>query len=408
VLVPNRSPVDGVDLTFSRSGMAGGSLQFLLPPGDATAPGVTGLPPVCGATPGTPGATPPPGSQVVTLSLPHGVSADEVVLGALDDLDMKNGATVTADANGLGFIAVVGNDPLRLREDTSVQQVAAVGDVVLSHGAIANGSVTSGGDITTHAGATIVGTITEHATLTPPDPVSWTFTPKGPNGGSVDVDPGQTKAIDPGIYDAIHVASGSTLHVHPGSYFVGALDVEDTAHVELDGAVSFYVSKRLRLENAPRNLPGARPDTLFVFLGCDTLSLPGGLDATVVAPSADLELTDSRNPHYAGAFFGHSIRVGHNVAVVHDASASFLGSGSCEPLSGGEQSQAGSLGLDPTLYGVQGQEIHVHLPIPAGQTWRVGLRYEVAAGPPNTAARFRIIEQSQGTLVGGNTFVLRH
>lgn len=79
-------------------------------------------------------------------------------------------------------------------------------------------------------------------------------------------------------------------------------------------------------------------------------------------------------------------------------------------LSTPDRSAAADLGVDTTVvYRVRPPGGRVRgIPIPAGATTRVGLRYRPAAGTPvKGARRFVLLAKRDTTVVGGNTFVIR-
>jgi hypothetical protein len=289
----------------------------------------------------------------------------------------------------------------------SVDSVASVGSITLLSGATVKGSATSAGSVIVKPGATVQGIVTSQASLTPIETTSWVLPSQGASKGSVDVPRSQTKTLSPGTYDEVEVASGGTLALQSGTYVFGSISTDSTSTIVLNGQVAVYVTTLLDLDGVPVDSAGTPADGLLVYLGTGVVPLPGGLHATLVAPNATLSLASPLG--YTGSFFANTVILGPGVPVVHATSALFSSLDACAPLSQAEQSKATSLGLDSTqVYGVSGLEQLQHLPIPAGQTWRIGLRYEVSAGQPNTAERFRILEKEQGAIVGGNTFVLRH
>jgi hypothetical protein len=52
-------------------------------------------------------------------------------------------------------------------------------------------------------------------------------------------------------------------------------------------------------------------------------------------------------------------------------------------------------------------ERYQNWPIPFGQRWNIGLRYDSGIGRSGTAGRFRVISLLGKTVKGGNTFLLR-
>ncbi len=64
-------------------------------------------------------------------------------------------------------------------------------------------------------------------------------------------------------------------------------------------------------------------------------------------------------------------------------------------------------GLSTDLYTVSSNQLYQTWPIPLGQTWTIGLRYESGTGRQGTASRFRVMSLQGSDVKGGNTFVLR-
>ena len=52
-------------------------------------------------------------------------------------------------------------------------------------------------------------------------------------------------------------------------------------------------------------------------------------------------------------------------------------------------------------------EAEFRLPVPPGETWRLGLVHDVGALPLGTAARFSIISRQGDKVLGGNTYIVR-
>jgi hypothetical protein len=61
-----------------------------------------------------------------------------------------------------------------------------------------------------------------------------------------------------------------------------------------------------------------------------------------------------------------------------------------------------------TMYLIYGREASVtELPIPPGQTWKIGIVYDAAAIKPGTSARFTVLTRQAHTVLGGSTYILR-
>jgi hypothetical protein len=72
--------------------------------------------------------------------------------------------------------------------------------------------------------------------------------------------------------------------------------------------------------------------------------------------------------------------------------------------------KAEQLKLDPTVkYVIAEPEASIDdLPVPPGDTWKIGLLFHSGSKPkPGTASRFTILTRQEGTVLGGSTYVLR-
>jgi hypothetical protein len=409
--VPNRSATTGVDVLFSRSGMAGGRLQFLLPSGVASI--TVGLPDPCGTSTTSGG---PAGSRLVSFALPRGTSADQVAVAASGDLEVGPGAVIQGAGAGPALLTNTDGSRTSIGPRSRVGDVVSVATTFVQPGATVTGSVASGGTIVVAPDATIAGSVVPNASLTPIDTTSWVLQSQGPSQGDVDASGTTSQTLSPGTYGSVRVRNGAVLTLTPGTYVATSLTVDHGGRLVLQGAVSVYVVRSLDLREAPAAGVGFA-DPLLVFFGEGVVVLPGGLRATVVAPQAHVVLGDALHGVYSGSIFARQVEIGPGVTVTHQAGSGLLALDACSALSPAERSLAVSLGLDAdNLYGVAGSEITQHLPIPAGQNWRIGLRYEAAAVTPNTAegftifpaTRFSVVEKQQGVVVGGSRFVLRH
>jgi hypothetical protein len=406
VKVPNRSKVSGVDVIFSRAEMEKDArLAFLLPKG--TSGGATGLPPQCGATSSTTS-----GGTTIRLPLPSSLTFTDVTLGASDMLTLAPFVNVSDPSIGFGVLASTGGKTTNFGANAQTGNLWSQGPVFLSSNAVVHGFVDTAASLSEQNGARVTGAVTTSDTLTPFAIESWATGVPGPSQGDRILQPSQSSTIAPGTYGQVIVYSRATATFTAGTYFISNLDIEPQATVKLDqsaGPVLFYVSSAFTYRGAFVDATtGAPADAFIGYTGTGTVSLEAPLQGTVVAPNGTLILQTVTSPGvYRGTFYAKDLQVAANVSVIHEVPSSFFAVDACAALTPDEQTKAQSLGLDPTLYGVPSKDITVHLPIPAGQTFTVGLRYESGHGVPDTGARFKILEKESGKLVGGNTFVLR-
>jgi photosystem II stability/assembly factor-like uncharacterized protein len=400
VFVPNRWNTAGThEVILSRTGMERtGRLAFLLPRGVAPFPG---LPPQCGVAAGSSGA--------VAISLPGGVVADGLVLSAGSSISLGDRSTVL-DAAGNGLpVASAGTGLVDVGADVRVGSITAAGSVSLRSRAAVLGNVVFGGTLSQQQGSTIQGTSSRSTTLTPADTLSWTVTFPASSNGPVQVEPQQTTVIPPGRFDTVSVHG--TLRLSSGTYFMDSLDLESQSKLLLDqanGPVVIYARQGLTIRGdvSAVSTPSL-PDPLIVDLGTQDVFVETSFSGTIVAPNAGLTLGSVPTITDIGAFFAKNLVIRPGTSIRQNVSRAWAVQPACRALSPSEAAKATQAGLAPTLYSVPALELTQQWPIPFGQRWLIGVRYDSGTGRTGTGSRFRVLSLFQGQVKGGNTFVLR-
>ena len=128
---------------------------------------------------------------------------------------------------------------------------------------------------------------------------------------------------------------------------------------------------------------------------------------SVLAPYGKLVLLGRHRAVLRGLFHARDLVVGFGAKVELRVPEALRGVPACRALTADELAKAQGAGLAPLLYPVTGREILQTWPIPFGDQWQIGLRYDSGIGRTGTASRFRVLSLFDGQVRGGNTFVLR-
>lgn len=212
----------------------------------------------------------------------------------------------TATNSGAGTLAI-GND-------TYLGALASVGNVNVADRAHATSVTTSGTE--TPGNQDIIGTISQHALLTPL--VHRSFTTMAPAGTltSVTLPPQQSGSPSPGSYDQFVVGASASLSLTAGNYILNSLDVEPQATVNLDtshGAIHIYVANSWIWHAGTTKGDTSR---LFVeYLGRSAMSLEAPFSGTVLAPYSTLNFATVQGT-YNGTYYGKDVVIQPGVTII--------------------------------------------------------------------------------------------
>lgn len=402
VFVPNRWNSAGTQqVLLSRSGMeSSGRLAFLLPTGVAAS--TPGLPPKCGVNSSTPGA--------VTISLPRGLVAESFAVAASGTLQLADRSSVVDAQGANAAVGNAGTGEVHLGVQGQVGSIWARGNVFLAERSIVRGNVTLEGVLQRQNNVTITGTVQQTTALSPADALSWVVQYPATSRGDRTVNSGQSLSEAPGRLGTIQVNSGGKLRLASGTYYLEALRLEWQSVLELDqrsGPTVIYTRQGFTFRASERMVAGSgQPDVLVIAMGDNDVFVETPFIGSVMAPAARQTLGGGRG-RFIGMFFGREVWMRPDIVVEQRLSRAFAALPACRALSAAERTKATAAGLAPDLYPVAGVELRQNWPIPFGQRWNIGLRYDSGIGRTGTAGRFRVLSLFQNQVKGGNTFLLR-
>lgn len=404
VLVPNRSGgAATISVIVSPTGLTpDGKIEIMLPPGvSGTA---TGLPPVCGQTLGTGGTS----SAILGFQIPAGVDPAQLTLAANGQLAVGDRVTINEGSIGFGSMSNVGATQTTFGTALKAGSVWSVPSVSLSSNDALSGTLRTSGTVSQQTGVTVAGGITQNVAI-PIQTITWTASIPASSHGTVDEEPGHSQTIAPGRYGSVAVKSRGTLRLSAGTYIFDSLDLEPMGTIIVDksaGQVFIYVQTSLIERGLFADTSGKQTDVFLGYLGTQDAAIGSPFSGMIVAPSAKLTLNTVGSP-FTGSFFAKNLQVDPGTTIIHQQFPAFSGLTTCATLDPTETSQAKSLGLSATLFGVPNHEITFTLPMTTGQSIRMGLRYESGQAHVNTSSRFSALLRRGGAIKGGSTFILR-
>ena len=256
--------------------------------------------------------TPCPFSVVTPSSLTQA----SLLLSATSTLKIDDRVTVKETSGTPATIANLGTATLQIGTDGHLGDIWSRGPVTIGDRTIVNGTIHGNVSVTTGNSVTVKAKDNKSFTTTT-NTSSVTFPTT--NAGGFDLEPGATGRLGPGSFGAVAVKSRSTLHVSTGSYLMESLDLEPQSTLTLDttsGPIVFYVRTSVILRGTITSTTDARDFTL-IYLGSTALAVEAPFNGTIVAPSAQVNLT-SVQP-LSGAYFAAGIEVYPGDTVTHVA-----------------------------------------------------------------------------------------
>lgn len=218
-----------------------------------------------GASAGSAGAS----AREVTFRIvtPIGVAPSDVALAAANTIRINDGVSlVLANGTGHSSAASAGNPGSSyVGVQSWLQNLWSIGNVDLRNNSKVFGNLTTSGTVSFQPGATILGTRTEQATLTPRSTVSWKVSFPLPNAGPVSLDPNVVRVLDPGNYGQLAVKAGAHLKLRRGTYRFEEGTIEPHGYIDIDnttGPVFIYFRSGL-IFNGVTNPQSGTDNVLF-------------------------------------------------------------------------------------------------------------------------------------------------
>lgn len=134
----------------------------------------------------------------------------------------------------------------------------------------------------------------------------WTPELPAQSGGSVSLEPEQSRAIEAGGYTDVLVKRDATLTLGSGTYLFDSLILDADSHLvvnQTSGPTVIYVNDTFTFKGAMStgSLPSDELELLVVVLGGSSVVIERAFVGTVFAPRAPITLGPDQSPH-VGAF----------------------------------------------------------------------------------------------------------
>ncbi len=251
-----------------------------------------------------------------SIVTPSTLTQASLLLSATSTLKIDDRVTVNETNGNPATIANLGTATLQIGTDGHLGDIWSLGPVTIADRTVVNGTIHGAVSVTTGNSVTVKAKDNKSFTTTT-STSSVTFPTT--NAGGFDLEPGATGRLGPGSYGAVAVKSRSTFHVSTGSYLIESLDLEPQSTLTLDttsGPIVFYVRSSVILRGTITSITDARDFTL-IYLGTTPLAVEAPFNGTIVAPSAQVNVT-SVQP-LTGAYFAAGIEVYPGDTVTHVA-----------------------------------------------------------------------------------------
>jgi hypothetical protein len=252
-----------------------------------------------------------------SIVTPSSLTPASLLLSATSTLKIDDRVTVKETNGNPATIANLGTATLQIGTDGHLGDIWSRGPVTIGARTIVNGTINGAVTITSGTGVTIKAKDNKSfTTTTSTSEITFPTT----NAGAYDLEPGGTGRLSPGSYGAVAVKSRSKLSVTTGSYLLESLDLEPQSTLALNttaGPIVFYVRTSVILRGTITSTTDARDFTL-VYFGSTALAVEAPFNGTIVAPSAQVNVTSVQPLN--GAFFAAGIEVYPGNTVTHVAS----------------------------------------------------------------------------------------
>jgi hypothetical protein len=247
-------------------------------------------------------------------------------------------------------IMSLGTATTEIGADAKTGFIWSKGPVFLRERATITGGIMTGGALSTQNGTSVSGTIQQNANLTVPTLRTLRVTVP-PAGANVDLEPNQTRDLQPGSYGNVMVKAGATLRVGSGPYYVTSLSLEPNSTLIFNsenGPLQLFVRSSYIHRGRIVDVASASPRVLVAYLGTGSVPLEAPFSGTLLAPNGTVQLA--------------SVTLSHNSEILAKNLELFEGSrfvfNRLTPLGGEEALRAVLLGsgrarqLLPELWGV--------------------------------------------------------
>ena len=201
--------------------------------------------------------------------------------------------------------------------------VLSAGPVQVSDRAVVNGSVISAGALDISAAATVTGARTAFTQVPlPPIPVLPAF--PAPAGGNIAVNSGGRRTLAAGSFPSVTVSSGGTLILGSGDFFFQNLTFNSAATIRVTPTTRVFVRNSFIAQSPFLATTGAAVQPIFMGFAGSSLTFDVVFNGTLVAPNATVMFGTGAGLTFTGAFYGRSLEVRPQSALVCLTSAATL------------------------------------------------------------------------------------
>ena len=256
------------------------------------------------------------------LPVPLGVERSQIAVGATGHVVLGKGVQVT-ELGGKQFGTVVGMDGVEVGEGAAVGNVYSMGakSLALGERATVNGFARADSVVQSAPSSSVTVGVMAHANNQVEE---YSFTVPFPSSRGQDQAVPANARLDlkAGPWGNLVVAAQATVVLGAGAYYFESVDVERNGTVAIDnsgGPVYLWIRSGLQLSGTMAPYKGT-PNILIGYAGSAAPQIGSPLDATLVAPAADVSLPATAQAH-VGAIFAHSVAVADGATIVHEAFA---------------------------------------------------------------------------------------
>lgn len=257
------------------------------------------------------------------VTLPKGLKTNETAVVSRDWVHMGDRSTVRLDAATFGGVANTGKGDVILGVKTKVGGLSTRGLAFLRlqsevHGAFFAGSVKKE--------AQVIAPAVAAPPPGEPTKIAWNVSFTAATTANAVTVKSTTRVLPPGRYGAVQVQSKGILKLSAGAYYFDSFKSDSGTQVLADttgGTVVVYVRAGFAHNGALQSAPRLG-DVLLGLFSSDTLAIKTELDATVIAPNAQLNFLTTPNGNaasYDGVYFANRVSIDCDVKIVrHDLS----------------------------------------------------------------------------------------
>jgi hypothetical protein len=240
------------------------------------------------------------------ITLPRGVSIQEVVVGASESVELRDQTKVFGTTAAANASVTIGND-------ARVADVTAKGNIRVGDRSKVQGNLKAGGTLTVASSASVTGTRQSRVNLGSPVTTTLPFRSEATSAGPINLGTNQSLDLSPGTYSGLNLGSGATLVLHTGTYFIRGsvtLEAQSTLSVESShGPVQLYLEGALTFRGAIKSATVGVPQILVGKIGTGSVTIERSFTGLLIAPSATVALQAALPAGHRALVYGKTVRL---------------------------------------------------------------------------------------------------